>query len=400
MGDLNGTPIAQRCHISFFGCTNAGKSSLINAITNQSVSVVSDIKGTTTDPVKKTMEILPIGAVVLFDTPGFDDETELGKLRIEKTNEILSKTDIAILTVDSKIGLKEKDFELIELFKKKNTPYLIVYNKSDLFKRTDLKENEIQVSSTTKENIEELKEKIASFGLKNSFDKVIIADKLDKNDTVILVIPIDEAAPKGRLILPQQNTLRELLDYHHKVICIQDSELSDVLKNLKQKPKMVITDSQVFNKIKDIVPKDIFLTSFSILFARYKGNLAELIKGVQALKTLKENDNILISEGCTHKRQCNDIGSFKIPNWIKKYTSKNFNFEFTSGGSFPLDLTKYQLVIHCGGCMLNEKEMQNRIQIAKENNVKMINYGILIAYMNGILDRSLEIFPEISEIIN
>ena len=395
MTDLNGTPIAQRCHISFFGCTNAGKSSLINAIANQNVSVVSDVKGTTTDPVKKTMEILPIGAVVLFDTAGFDDTSELGKLRIEKTNEILSKTDIAILVVDSSVGLKEKDNELIELFKKKNTPYLIVYNKSDLHKKDNLAENEIYVSSKTQENIDRLKEKIANFASSNKTEKFIITDKLSPKDTVILVIPIDEAAPKGRIILPQQNTLRELLDFRCKVICCQDSELKETLNDLKNKPKLVITDSQVFGKIKDIVPDNIYFTSFSILFARYKGSLKTLVEGAKTLENLKDGDNILISEGCTHKRQCNDIGSVKLPNWIKKYTGKNLNFEFTSGGSFPSDLAKYALIVHCGGCMLNEKEMQNRIQSATEQRQNIVNYGVLIAYMNGILSRSLEIFPEI-----
>ena len=398
--DLSSTPVAQRCHISFFGCTNAGKSSLINAITNQEVSLVSSIKGTTTDPVKKTMEILPVGAVVLFDTAGFDDDSELGQLRIEKTKEILAKTDIAILVIDSKIGLKDKDNELIKLFKEKNIPYLIVYNKSDLFKRSELSDNEISVSSKTKENIELLKEKIANFASSNKKEKFIITDKLQKKDTVILVIPIDESAPKGRIILPQQNTLRELLDNNNKVICVQEKELSEALDNLKTPPKLIITDSQVFNKIKDTVPKDIFLTSFSILFARYKGNLINLIKGVKTINNLKDDDYILISEGCTHKRQCNDIGSVKIPNWLQKFTNKKFNFEFTSGGSFPNDLSKYKLVVHCGGCMLNEKEMQNRLMIAKENNVAIVNYGILIAYMNGILKRSLEIFPEISNTIN
>ena len=397
--ELNGTPIAQRCHISFFGCTNAGKSSLVNAITNQNLSVVSDIKGTTTDPVKKTMEILPIGPVVLYDTPGFDDDSVLGKLRVEKTNEILSKTDIALLVVDSAIGLKDKDIELIELFKIKNTPYLIIYNKSDLFKKDKLEENEIQVSTKTGENIEELKNKIANFASSNQTEKFIIIDKLQKKDIVILVIPIDEAAPKGRIILPQQNTLRELLDNNCKVICTQDSELSELLDNLKSKPKLIITDSQVFNRIKDIVPNDIMLTSFSILCARYKGDLEELVKGASAINNLKNNDNILISEGCTHKRQCNDIGSVKIPNLIKKYTGKDFNFEFTSGGTFPNDLSKYSLIVHCGGCMLNEKEMKSRIEVAKKNGVNIVNYGILIAYMNGILKRSLEIFPEINSIL-
>lgn len=394
--ELSNTPVAQRCHIAFFGCTNAGKSTLVNAITNQNLSIVSDTKGTTTDPVKKTMELLPIGPIVIIDTPGFDDDSALGKLRIEKTNEILSKTDIAILVVDSLNGLGDKDYELIELFNKKNTPYIIVYNKSDLILRTNLKENEIATSALNKENIDSLKEKIAKFAYGKKTEKFIIADKLKRNDTIVLVIPVDESAPKGRIILPQQNTLRELLDIHCKIICSQTEELKSILDNLKTKPKLVITDSQAFNKVKDIVDEDILLTSFSILFARYKGNLVELIKGAKKIESLKEGANILISEGCTHHRQCNDIGSVKIPNWLQKYTGRKFNYDFTSGGTFPLELSKYELVIHCGGCMLNEKEMLSRISSAKENNVNIVNYGILIAYMNGILKRSLEIFPEIS----
>lgn len=397
--ELSSTPVAQRCHIAFFGCTNAGKSTLVNAITNQNLSVVSDIKGTTTDPVKKTMELLPIGPVVIIDTPGFDDDSALGKLRIEKTNEILSKTNIAILVVDSSIDLKDKDYELIELFKKKNTPYIIVYNKSDLILKKNLNENEIAVSAYKKESIDSLKEKIAHFAYNKKTEKFIIADKLKKGDTVILVIPIDESAPKGRIILPQQNTLRELLDFNCTVICSQVEQLKDVLDNLKHKPNLVITDSQAFSQVKDIIKEDILLTSFSILFARYKGNLKELIKGAKKIEDLTDGANILISEGCTHHRQCNDIGSVKIPNWLEKYTGKKFNYDFTSGGTFPLDLSKYELIIHCGGCMLNEKEMLNRISVVRDNNTKIVNYGILIAYINGILKRSLQIFPEILEII-
>ena len=381
------TLVANRTHITFFGCTNAGKSSLVNAITNQDLSVVSEIKGTTTDPVSKTMELLPLGAVVIIDTPGFDDTSELGEKRIEKTNKVLSKTDIAILVVDANIGLSNKDNELIELFKKRNTPYLIVYNKSDIKKL----ENKLCVSAKTGENIELLKEKIAQ--LKPEIkEKYIIKDKSKQKDTVILVIPIDESAPKGRIILPQQNVLRELLDNHNSIICCQTDELKD---NLKHNPSLVITDSQAFNKVSEIVPDNILLTSFSILFANYKGELSVLIEGAKKLKELKEGDKVLISEGCTHHRQCNDIGTVKIPNWIEKYTNKKFNFEFTQGGEFPKDLSKYSLIIHCGGCMLNEKEMKYRIKTAQDQGIKIINYGILIAYMNGILKRALEIFPEI-----
>ena len=385
---LQSTPIANRIHISFFGCTNAGKSSLVNAITNQDLSIVSEIKGTTTDPVSKTMELLPLGPVVIIDTPGFDDESSLGKKRIEKTNKILSKTDIAILVIDINIGLSDKDKELIELFENRNIKYLVVYNKADLGK---IPENEICVSAKTGFNIELLKEKIGQISLDKK-EKFIIKDKIDSKETVILVIPIDESAPKGRIILPQQNVLRELLDNHNSIICCQVDELKD---NLKYKPKLVITDSQAFNKVSKIVPDDILLTSFSILFANYKGKLSSLIESAKTLKDLKDKDKILISEGCTHHRQCNDIGTVKIPNWIKEYCKKDLTFEFTQGGDFPNDLTKYSLIVHCGGCMLNEKEMQFRINEAKKQGVKIVNYGILIAFINGILERAVKIFPEI-----
>ena len=385
---LQSTPTANRIHISFFGCTNAGKSSLVNAITNQDLAVVSEIKGTTTDPVSKTMELLPLGPVVIIDTPGFDDESALGKKRIEKTNRVLAKTDIAVLVVDINVGLSSKDKELIELFKNHNTPYLVVYNKSDTGKTF---EGELCVSAKTGFNVKLLKEKLALYNKKE--EKYIVNNKLKKGETVILVIPIDEAAPKGRIILPQQNVLRELLDNHNSVICCQVEELKD---NLKYNPSLVITDSQAFNKVSKIVGEDILLTSFSILFANYKGELNALIEGVKKLKELKDGDKILICEGCTHHRQCNDIGTVKIPNWIMEFTKKELIFEFTQGGEFPLDLTKYSLVIHCGGCMLNEKEMKYRINQARTQGVKIINYGILIAYINGILERSLKIFPEIS----
>ena len=385
---MTSTLVVNRIHISFFGCTNAGKSSLVNAITNQDLSVVSEIKGTTTDPVYKTMELLPLGPVVITDTPGFDDESALGKKRIEKTNKILSKTDIAVLVVDINIGLSSKDKELIELFKKHNTPYLVVYNKSDL---GDIIPNELCVSAKTGYNIELLKEKLGSCN--KSEEKFIVKDRLKQGDTIVLVIPIDESAPKGRLILPQQNVLRELLDNHNSIICCQVEELKD---NLKHNPALVITDSQAFNKVLKIVPDSIMLTSFSILFANYKGNLSALVEGAKKLQELKDGDIVLISEGCTHHRQCNDIGTVKIPNWIRDYTKKELSFEFTQGGEFPADLTKYSLVVHCGGCMLNEKEMKYRINESVEQGVKIVNYGILIAYMNGILERALKIFPEIT----
>ena len=327
---LSNVPVSERCHISFFGCTNVGKSSLINAITNQEVSIVSSIKGTTTDPVKKTMELLPIGPVVIIDTAGLDDETELGALRIKKTNEILEKTNVAILVVDATIGLSKFDKDLISEFDKKRIPYIIAYNKSDLVEnQRECAKNEIYVSSKSNYNINELKEKIGQFAKNNEVPKFIITDKLEKQDVVILVIPVDESAPKGRLILPQQNTLRELLDNHCTVVCCQDTELKDVLSKIT--PKLVITDSQVFGKVKQIVPNDILLTSFSILFARYKGNLVELVKGAKKLSELKDGDKILISEACTHHRQCNDIGTVKFPKWLKEFTKSDLEFEFSSG---------------------------------------------------------------------
>ena len=397
---LSGVPAADRCHISFFGCINAGKSSLVNAITNQKISVVSEIKGTTTDPVRKTMEILPLGPVVIIDTAGLDDYSELGKLRIEKTNNILYLTDIAILVVDILKGKTQEDEKLIKNFEKRNIPYIVVYNKSDL---TDyvpiLKENEIIVSSKENKNINELKEKIAKLVKAQEKEKFIIKDKLKEKDIVILCIPIDEAAPKGRLILPQQLTIRDILDAHANVICTQDTELKSMLDTLNKKPKLVITDSQVFEKVKNIVPDDVLLTSFSILFANYKGNLEELVKGAKKLSQLKDNDTILISEGCTHHRQCNDIGTVKFPKWLKEFTKKELKFEFSSGMDFTENPENYSLIIHCGGCMLNEREMQNRIYTAKNASIPIVNYGIAIAYMNGILKRSLEIFPEYLNIL-
>lgn len=392
---LNEVPAANRVHIGFFGARNAGKSSLVNAVTAQSVSVVSDIKGTTTDAVQKTMEILPVGPVVIIDTPGFDDEGALGDLRVQKTLQALSKTDIAILVVDSVVGITDTDRRLIELFG--DTPYIIAFNKSDLVtgeKKAD--ENSIYVSAKTGENVYGLKEKIAKLGAKRE-EKRVVADLVKKGDTVVLVIPIDESAPKGRIILPQQLVLRDLLDSDCRVICCKPDELSGATDNLKTPPALVITDSQVFGEVAKTVAESVKLTSFSILLARYKGVLHTLTEGAAKLKTLKDGDTVLISEGCTHHRQCNDIGTVKLPGWIKKFSGTEPRFEFTSGGEFPTDLKKYSLVLHCGGCMLNEKEMQSRIKRAQENGVPIVNYGIAIAAMHGILCRALSPFPDLQK---
>lgn len=390
---LNETVSAERVHIGFFGMRNAGKSSLVNAVTGQSLSVVSDVLGTTTDPVKKAMELLPIGPVVIIDTPGFDDEGYLGEKRVQKTNEILARTDVAILVVDSVKGLSKSDEELIEAFKKRNIPYIIAFNKCELLtEKAPLNDNEIYVSAVENFNIFELKEKIGSLAKTTEKKKYVVSDLVEKGDIVVLVIPIDEAAPKGRLILPQQMTIRDLLDGNCMVIACQDTELSETLKALARKPKMVITDSQIFGKVAKIVPDDIYLTSFSILMARYKGELSTLINGAEKLSEIKDGDRILISEGCTHHRQCNDIGTVKIPNMIRKFTNAEPGFSFTSGGDFPQDLSVFSLVVHCGGCTLNEKEMKHRMNLAREQGVPMVNYGVAIAKMNGILDKSLEIF--------
>lgn len=382
------TTSSERLHIAFFGCRNAGKSSLVNAVTNQQLSVVSDVKGTTTDPVKKAMELLPIGPVVIIDTAGLDDEGKLGSLRVEKTLQVLGKTDIAVLVVDSTIGLNDYDKEIIKQFEDRKLPYVVVYNKSDLIKNktADL----FYTSSVTGEGINELCELLGKIANENKKEKYIIRDKLNEGDIVILVIPIDESAPKGRIILPQQNVLRECLDAHAVPICCQVEELAGVLN--KVTPKFVITDSQAFNRVKDLVPTNIVLTSFSILMANYKGGVNELLKNVSTLSKLQNGDIILISEACTHHRQCNDIGTVKFPKWIEDFSKKNINFEFTQGGEFPADLSKYKLIIHCGGCMINEAEMTTRQNRAKEQNVPMVNYGMAIAYMNGILERALEIF--------
>ncbi len=393
---LNDTPRGERIHISFFGKRNAGKSSLLNAVTGQELSVVSDVAGTTTDPVIKSMELLPLGPVTIIDTPGFDDEGELGELRVEKTKQILSKTDIAVLVIDSTTGLADTDNLLISLFKENNIPYIKVFNKSDLAVKT--LSNELYVSAKEKTNISELKEKIASL-LPQKECKSIVSDLLGHGSVAVLVTPIDKAAPKGRLILPQQQTIRDLLDNGNISVVCKETELKQTLDKLSHKPDIVICDSQVFKFVSDTVDEDVLLTSFSILFARYKGLLNEAVMGISKVNKLEENSKILISEGCSHHRQCGDIGTQKIPNLIRNKLGKEFKFEFTSGGTFPEDLTEYDLIVHCGGCMLNEREMFNRVKRAVSQCVPITNYGILIAYLNGILKRSVEIFPDLYKLL-
>lgn len=393
---LNDTPSADRIHIGFFGKRNAGKSSIVNTVTGQDLAVVSDVKGTTTDPVYKSMELLPMGPVIIIDTPGIDDEGMLGELRIRKTKQVLNKTDVAVLIVDASCGKSPEDEALIKIFKEKNIEYLVVFNKSDLLESTKAAtDREIYVSAKDKVNIEALKEKIASLAPVDNQKLKIVADLISPSDFIVLVTPIDKAAPKGRLILPQQQTIRDILEADATAIVVKEFELRETLESLGKKPKMVITDSQVFAKVSADTPKDIMLTSFSILFARYKGLLEEAVKGCVALEGLKDGDTILISEGCTHHRQCDDIGQVKLPRWIKNFTGKQLNFEFTSGGEFFEDLTKYKLIVHCGGCMLPEREVKFRLKCAVDQQVPMTNYGIIIAYMQGILIRSLEPFPHI-----
>lgn len=397
---LNDTPKSDRIHIGIFGRRNAGKSSIINAITSQNLAVVSKVKGTTTDPVQKAMELLPLGPVMIIDTPGIDDEGELGKMRVEKSYQVLNKTDIALLVVDGNEGLTQCDRDLIEEIKKRKLPYLIILNKSDEVCNRYNIENSIWVSAETKENIWELKERISKLVPNENMTLKIVGDLLAPEDIVVLVVPIDSAAPKGRLILPQQQTIRDVLEAGAISVVTRDTELSQTLKALGKKPKIVVTDSQAFGKVKNDVPEDILLTSFSILFARYKGDLAEQIKAVKAIDSLKDGDYVLISEGCSHHRQCDDIGTVKIPRWLKEHSGKKINYEFSSGTEFPRDLSKYKAVIHCGGCTLNEKEMKHRIAVAKEQNVPITNYGIFIAYTQGILKRSLQAFPEIAKILD
>lgn len=399
---LNQTPSSERIHIALFGKRNVGKSSVINAITNQQLSIVSELEGTTTDPVYKSMELLPLGPVVLIDTAGLDDEGSLGALRIQKSYQVLNKTDIAILITDSTKGLSNLDYKLIERFRSKKLPFIIAFNKADLTPPVipyDLKEHCIGISAKTGENIHELKEMIGKHIKTMPSEKVVVSDLLKPEDLVVLVTPIDSSAPKGRLILPQQQTIRDILDTNAISICVQEEQLTTVLSSLTRKPKLVITDSQAFERVAKDTPEDILLTSFSILFARYKGNLETAVRGAKFLDELEAGDHILISEGCTHHRQCNDIGSVKLPKWILEYTNKELHFHFTNGTEFPEDLSPYQLVIHCGGCMLNSSEMQHRITSSTNQYTPITNYGIAIAYMHGILKRSVKAFPEISKLL-
>lgn len=398
---LNATVSAERVHIGFFGLRNAGKSSLVNAVTGQRLSVVSEVKGTTTDPVQKAMELLPMGPVVIIDTPGIDDEGELGEQRVARARQVLLKTDVAVLVVDAQKGLQTADRELIELFAKRGLPYITVFNKSDLLTQLPPEtEHEIYVSAETGAGIHDLKEKIAALAKSAESDRKIVADLIKPHDTVVLVIPIDSSAPKGRLILPQQQTLRELLDTGAVALAVRESELKDALAALKTPPRLVITDSQAFGAVSKTVPESIALTSFSILFARYKGDLATVIGGAAKLNRLQDGDRVLISEGCTHHRQCKDIGTVKLPGWINGYTGKTLSYSFTSGTEFPDNVSEYSLVVHCGGCMLNEREMKSRLERCTEQGVAVTNYGIAIAQMHGILRRSLGPFPDMLNLLN
>ena len=393
---LNTTPSSERIHIAFFGRRNAGKSSVVNAVTGQALSVVSEVKGTTTDPVYKAMELLPLGPVMIVDTAGIDDEGELGSLRVEKTRAVLAKTDIAILVVDGTAGISPVEEELLSEFRSRKLPYLIVYNKSELTgERTLDSVHEICVSALTGENINELRELIARQVRPDTNPKPLLADLVSAGDILVLVIPIDEAAPKGRLILPQQQVIRAALEEGAIPVCCRDSELALTLKKLPAPPLMVITDSQAFGSVSAIVPEEVPLTSFSILFARYKGDLETVVRGAAALDTLQDGDRVLLSEGCTHHRQCNDIGTVKLPAWIRKYTGCEPEFCWSSGTEFPRDLSGYALVVHCGACMLPPREVQFRQSICREQQVPITNYGTAIAHCHGILRRSLSLFPEV-----
>lgn len=405
---LNATPSSERVHIGIFGKRNAGKSSLINAITGQNLAIVSESKGTTTDPVYKAMELLPLGPVMIIDTPGIDDEGVLGSLRIQKAYQVLNKTDIALVIIDAAVGPSAEDLRLIKRINAKKIPLLIVINKCETInedKKTAYQAllpngKLLFVSAEQQLNIFELKEAIAQTVPADENKAQIVADLLSPSDFVVLVVPIDSAAPKGRLILPQQQTIRDILEADAAAIVVKENELTNTLQNLGKRPKLVITDSQVFKKVAAETPADILLTSFSILFARYKGNLQTAVQGVTALENLEDGDKILVGESCTHHRQCDDIGTVKLPRWIKEYTGKNPEFIFTSGTEFPLDLSPYKMIIHCGACMLNEREMQYRIKCAADQNIPFTNYGITIAYINGILKRTVEPFPQIYKLLD
>ena len=426
MSSLNATPAGERIHIGLFGRRNAGKSSLINALTGQKLAVVADVPGTTTDPVLKAMELLPLGPVLMMDTAGIDDTGELGQLRVQKSLQVLNKTDIAILVVDSTTGITEEDRKMLQRIQDKELSCVVVFTKADidnanasatdktgnLQSKTQLSTSttatlqksafpssipQISVSSTTGKNIRELKELLAHLVPQKKAPFPICADLIKPEDTVLLVTPIDSAAPKGRLILPQQQTIRDIIDRGAAAVITQENNVRNALENMKKPPVMVITDSQAFGNVNKAVPKEINLTSFSILMARHKGNLEQAVLGVAALKQLQEGDSVLISEGCTHHRQCGDIGTEKLPKWIQDFTGKQFRFSWTSGTEFPADLSPYRLIIHCGGCMLNEREMQYRYRCAADQNVPMTNYGLCIAYTHGILKRSLSVFPDLAE---
>lgn len=396
---LQDTPSAERVQIGFFGCRNAGKSSLVNAVTNQEMAVVSPVKGTTTDPVTKAMELLPLGPVLIIDTPGIDDEGGLGAQRVKRTKQILNRIDCAVLVVDSVAGKTKADEELLSLFQEKQIPFLVAYNKSDLQMPVLSKENEVAVSALEKTGIEELKERIAALGKENQKERMLVRDLVKAEDLVVLVTPIDSSAPKGRLILPQQQTIRDLLEADAIPVVTKENTLKTTLESLGKKPAMVITDSQAFAQVSKDTPLDIPLTSFSILMARYKGFLEGAVQGVAAIETLQDGDKVLICEGCTHHRQCEDIGAVKIPRWLRQHTGKELELVHTSGKDFPEDLSPYRLVIHCGGCMLNEREVAYRQKCAADAGIPFTNYGIAIAYMTGILKRSIEIFPKLYTLI-
>lgn len=390
---LNNIPSSERVHIGFFGMRNAGKSSLVNAVTGQSLSLVSDVKGTTTDPVKKAMELLPLGPVVIIDTPGLDDEGVLGEMRVKRAKDMLSSVHIAVLVVDALRGMSDEDRTLAAEIESRKLPLIVAMNKADLLGSVPGSEgNTIYVSAQSGLGVNELKEKIAALSKTAKSDKRILADIVKKDDVVMLVTPIDESAPKGRLILPQQQTIRELLDIGAVTVVVQVEEITSALSNLKNKPRLVITDSQAFSQVSELLSEDIMLTSFSILFARYKGDLDTVVRGADKLSDLKDGDRILISEGCTHHRQCKDIGTVKLPGWLRKFSGRELSFTFTSGGEFPEDLSEFALVVHCGGCTLNENEMKSRLERCRLQGVPVTNYGTAIAEMNGILRRSLEVF--------
>lgn len=392
---LNDTPSGDRVHVGFFGRRNAGKSSLVNAVTGQELAVVSDVKGTTTDPVTKAMELLPLGPVTIIDTPGFDDEGDLGEKRVHRTRQVLCRTDVAVLVVDGRAGLQDCDRQLIDLFREKNIPYVVAWNKCDLAGDGECPKDALAVSAATGEHIWELKERIAALGRDQESRFQLVGDLVQPGDLAVLVIPIDKAAPKGRLILPQQQVIRDLLDAGAAAICTRETELHETLGKLGVKPAIVITDSQVFAKAAEETPMDVPLTSFSILMARKKGLLEEAIRGAAAIENLRDGDKVLISEGCTHHRQCDDIGTVKLPRWLGNYTGKKLEIATSSGKGFPEDLSPYRLVVHCGGCMLNEREVRYRMKSARDQGIPITNYGTAIAYMQGILPRSIAMFPQL-----